>query len=47
MYISIEEGNVFFVVADSVKTDESKVKITRNEACTLQNQVRQEMEEYN
>jgi hypothetical protein len=33
----------FSFVADGAKSEESKIKITRNEACTLQNQVRGEM----
>jgi hypothetical protein len=39
---SIRE-TILFLVADGAKTDEWKIKITENEACILQNQVREEM----
>jgi hypothetical protein len=43
MNTDFREITYFPLVADGAKSEESKIKITQNEACTLQNQVREEM----
>jgi len=43
MNTGFREITYFSLVADGAKSEESKIKITQNEACTLQNQVREEM----
>jgi hypothetical protein len=43
IHLFIYEDNVVLFVADEEKNEETKVKITHNEACVLQNQVRQKL----
>jgi hypothetical protein len=43
MNTGFREITYFSLVADGAKSKELKIKITQNEACTLQNQVREEM----
>ncbi len=43
IYETVLKRQSFFLTADEANKEKSKIKITENEACLLQNQVRQEI----